>query len=226
MQSISILIPVLDDAPALRGLLERLETLWADSTVACQVVVIDGGSADGSETVGADYGCLTIQSSPGRGRQLQAGFAESAGDWIWMLHADSELNADATGYLRALEEPAWGRFDVRFCDGPRMLSVVARLMNWRSRLTGIATGDQGIFVHRALLDAIGGVPRQALMEDVELSKRLKALMPPLCPRVALGTSGRRWRTRGFLRTVLGMWWFRLRYWLGADPDRLAAKYYL
>ena len=105
------------------------------------------------------------------------------------------------------------------------LVVVAALMNWRSRLTGIATGDQGIFAHRSLLDAVGGVPLQALMEDVELSKRLKSCSRPLCPRATLTTSGRRWRTRGVLRTIVGMWWFRLRYWLGVDPERLAGEYY-
>ncbi len=142
-----------------------------------------------------------------------------------MLHADSEPDAGIIGYLGTLDAPAWGRLDVRFSDGPAFLAVVAALMNWRSRLTGIATGDQGIFAHRSLLDAVGGVPRQALMEDVELSKRLKSRSRPLCPRATLTTSGRRWRTRGVLRTILGMWWFRLRYWLGVDPERLAGEYY-
>lgn len=225
MRNLSILIPVLNDAPALSRLLESLDSLGRGSAAPFEIVVIDGGSRDGSQTVAADRGCLTIRSGPGRGRQLQAGFAESSGDWIWMLHADSELDARVLSYLATLDGPAWGRFDVRFSDGPAILSLVGWLMNWRSRLTGIATGDQGIFAHRSLLEAIGGVPRQALMEDVELSKRLKAIMRPRCPRAVLGTSGRRWRTRGVGRTIMSMWWFRLRYWLGADPERLAAEYY-
>jgi rSAM/selenodomain-associated transferase 2 len=225
MRSISVLIPVLNDATALRRLLDRLEALVSESIIGCEIVVIDGGSTDGSQNVCAERDCLVIQSAGGRGRQLQAGFEASSGDLIWMLHADTDPDSEALKYLVTLDAPAWGRFDVRFADGPPFLSVVATLMNWRSRMTGIATGDQAIFAHRSLLEAIGGVPRQALMEDIELSKRLKSRMRPLCSRHIVETSGRRWEARGVIRTILSMWRFRLRYWIGADPERLAAEYY-
>jgi rSAM/selenodomain-associated transferase 2 len=167
-----------------------------------------------------------VSTPPGRGRQLAAGAADARADWLWFLHADSAGTAPALDWLaRHRDGPAWGRFDVRLEPAGPMLRLVGFLMNQRSRLTGICTGDQGIFVHRVLLERAGGMPEQPLMEDIELSRRLKRLGRPLCPRVALLTSSRRWRDRGAVRTIFGMWWFRLRYWLGADPERLARAYY-
>jgi hypothetical protein len=168
---------------------------------------------------------VLVQGQPSRGAQLQRGFEAASGQWIWMLHADSTPDAEVVAWLHQSRAPCWGRFDVCFPGAGPLLKLVATLMNWRSRRSGICTGDQGIFVHRSLLDLIGGVPPQSLMEDIELSKRLKREMAPLCPRLRLMTSARRWEQRGIVRTVVSMWWFRLRYWWGADPERLADEYY-
>lgn len=220
---VTIVIPVLNDADALAALLSCLKGV---GDPALQIVVADGGSADGSQGVAREAGCRLVESSPGRGRQLAAGIAATAGDWVWMLHADTLPSAEALAHVRALpgSPPGWGRFAVSLAPGAP-LELVAVAMNLRSRLTGICTGDQGIFVHQSLLDRVGGQPRQSLMEDVELSRRLKRVCRPDCRAETIAASPRRWRHRGVVRTVLSMWWFRLRYRLGADPERLAREYY-
>jgi rSAM/selenodomain-associated transferase 2 len=223
-----VVIPVRNDAPALAALLPKLES--ARSARLAEVVVVDGGSHDDSRAVALRHGCRVIDSPAGRGLQLATGIAAAstgaAGPWLWLLHADASPTPAVWRYLERLPAtpPGWGRFDVDFAAGAG-LAVVAFFMNRRSCLTGICTGDQGIFVHREVLDRAGGMPAQPLMEDVELSRRLKRLARPRCRRERLGASARRWQRRGLVRTVLTMWWFRLRYWLGADPERLAAEYY-
>lgn len=225
---LSVVIPVLDDAVALGRLLGELEPArHAD----LEVLVVDGGSRDEPGTVVAGTGARLLETPAGRGLQLAAGVEAARGAWLWFLHADSSGIGPALAYLRSLPADAaprqagWGRFDVVFEPSSPGLSLVAWTMRLRSRLTGICTGDQGIFVHRALLARAGGMPAQPLMEDIELSRRLRRLARPRTRREPLTTSSRRWRQRGVLRTVLGMWWFRLRYWLGADPERLAREYY-
>lgn len=219
-----VVVPVLNDAPALAALLARLQS--ARDAGLAEVVVADGGSDDDSRAVALQGGCRVIDSRRGRGAQLAAGVAAATAPWLWLLHADATPTPATWRYLRQLPgtSPGWGRFDVEFAAGGA-LAVVAFFMNRRSCLTGICTGDQGIFVHRSLLDAAGGMPGQPLMEDIELSRRLKRLGRPRCRPERLGASARRWQHRGLMRTVLSMWWFRLRYWLGADPERLAAEYY-
>ena len=221
--TLAIVVPVLDDADALGALLARLRALDLDLS---DVVVVDGGSRDGSDDVAAGAGAQLVRSRAGRGFQLAAGAASVRADWIWMLHADSAPSAAAVAYLRGRSAgaPGWGRFSIAF-DADGAMAVIAFMMNARSCLTGICTGDQGIFVHRALLHRAGGVPAQSLMEDVELSRRLKRLARPECRRERVGTSARRWQSRGTARTVVAMWRFRLRYWRGADPERLAREYY-
>ena len=220
---VSIVIPVLNDAQALKLLLAELDPFRGP---ALEIIVADGGSQDDSRALAQDAGCTVVACQPGRGCQLAAGASGAAGDWIWLLHADSrEVVKALTSLLGRFGRPGWGRFRIAFEDRSCGLRLVASMMNLRSRFSGICTGDQGIFVHRDLLRACGGVPRQSLMEDIELSRRLKPLAPPDCRREVLTTSSRRWRSRGFTRTVLGMWYFRLRYWLGADPEALARDYY-
>lgn len=218
--SVSVVIPVLNDAPALAALLARLAA-WP----TLEVVVVDGGSRDESARVASAGGAVLVHSPPGRGGQLAAGIARARGDWLWLLHADSAPSAAAVAHLRSRSSaPGWGRFSVLLEDSI-LLKIVAYMMNLRSRITGICTGDQGIFVHRALLEAAGGMPTQPLMEDIELSRRLKRHRRPECRPERIGTSPRRWRRDGVVRTVLSMWAFRLRYWLGADAERLAKEYY-
>lgn len=228
---LSIIIPVLNDAAALGRLLGELASHCpAGAGAAFEVIVVDGGSRDASAAVARQAGARVLSSRPGRGPQLGCGAAACRGNWLWLLHADSAGTAEPLAYLLALANgatlaPAWGRFDVVFDQPTTLLRVVACMMNLRSRMTGICTGDQGLFVHRRLLCASGGVPDQRLMEDIELSRRLKRQAPPLSRPETLVASARRWHRHGVLRTVVSMWGFRLRYWLGADPERLARRYY-
>lgn len=225
--SLSVVIPVLNDASALERLLRGLA---AHAGPSLEIIVVDGGSTDHSRALAAELAGLVITAGAGRGRQLAAGARASRGRWLWFLHADSNGVDAAADFLLGLSAspeavPGWGRFDVAFDQPTRLLRLVAAAMALRSRMTGICTGDQGIFVHRQLLDLVGGVPPQPLMEDIELSLRLRRLGRPVCRREVLTTSARRWHAQGVVRTILKMWGFRLRYWFGADPDALARRYY-
>ncbi len=238
---LSILIPVLDDAPRLRLLLGDLRPGRVGRTGARpddqaphgafagfkpEIIVIDGGSRDDSVAVAKRAGVSVLQSARGRGLQLDQGVRIASGPWLWFLHADSRVSRAALDELYKLcgTAPAWGRFDVKLADAPA-LRLIATAMNWRSAITGICTGDQGIFAHRSLLTAVGGVPRQPLMEDIELSKRLKRLQRPLRIRIPIQSSSRRWRNQGVLKTVLLMWWLRFRYLCSATPEELSRHYY-
>jgi rSAM/selenodomain-associated transferase 2 len=223
VNELAIVIPVLNDADALRVLLSDL----AVHACGAEVVVVDGGSDDESAAIACAAGVTVLTVPRGRARQLRAGIARTTRPWIWMLHADSGVDGEAVAALSrvvACGVPAWGRFDVRLSGSRAVFRCIETLMNLRSRLSGIATGDQGIFVHRSLLDAIGGVPEQALMEDIELTWRLKRIEAPRNLSARLRTSSRRWESRGVARTVLLMWRLRLGYRLGADPAALARRY--
>ncbi len=232
---------MLDDAPWLRRLLRDLRVVatraaGADAigrrlagsgdTFAAEIIVIDGGSGDDSVAVAKDAGVRVLERDRGRGLQLDEGARAASGTWLWFLHADSRVSREALEAMIGLcgSAPGWGRFDVGLAHTP-LLRLIATAMNWRSAITGICTGDQGIFVHRALLESVGGVPRQPLMEDIELSKRLRRLRHPLRIRTPIQTSARRWRERGVLKTMFIMWWLRFRYLCGAEADELDRRYY-
>jgi len=219
-----VVIPALDEAAALPRTLAALAPLRARG---CEVIVVDGGSRDGTPAL-ARRGADRVLAAPrGRGRQLAAGVAAARGAVVWMLHADTVPPPDADRLIVAAladGRRVWGRFDVRLDGRHPLLRVVERLMNLRSRLTGIATGDQGIFARADALARAGGVPVQPLMEDIELSRRLKRLSRPACLRTPLRTSARRWLERGVVRTILLMWRLRLAYFLGASPEALARRY--
>lgn len=221
---LSIIVPVLNEAQALPLLLERLLPLVK---FGCEVIIADGGSDDGSADIARCAGFTLVRSARGRARQMNAGAAQACGEMLLFLHADTQL-PDGAGVLveQALSNgvSCWGRFDVCITGRPFMLRVVGRMMNLRSRLTGIATGDQAMFVRRAAFDAVGGFPDQPLMEDVELSKRLRALSRPACLHRCVNTSGRRWETRGVWRTILLMWRLRWKYWRGVPASQLAQAY--
>ena len=218
--TVSAVVPVLNDAEALARLLADLRGI-----PDFEVVVVDGGSQDGSVEV-AESADVLVTSSPGRGHQIRAGVDHASGEWLWFLHADSRVSRAVIAALRGrMASPGWGFCRVRL-DGPGWpLRVVETAMNWRSGITAIATGDQGIFAHSRLLEAIGGVPSLPLMEDIECCRRLRRLAPPRRLEQALVTSARRWQHDGTTRTVLLMWWLRLRYWAGADAAELARRYY-
>ena len=105
-----------------------------------------------------------------------------------------------------------------------MLPIVAALMNGRSRLTGIATGDQAIFVTRDAFARVGGFPDIPLMEDIAFSSAMRRIARPACLAEKVTTSGRRWEKHGVWRTILTMWWLRLRFWFGVSPQTLAREY--
>ena len=217
--AISVVIPVLNDAAPLRRLIDDLRD------TELEVVVVDGGSEDESASVAEDAGRV-VTAPPGRGIQMAAGVGAANGEWLWFVHADTRLPRPVVAALAGrLDKPRWGFFSVRLDGGSWPYRIIERSMSWRAAASGIATGDQGIFVHRELLDAVGGVPRQPLLEDVELCRRLRRLAKPIVLWEPLLTSSRRWERDGIARTILVMWWLRLRYFAGADPDSLAREYY-
>jgi rSAM/selenodomain-associated transferase 2 len=223
VSSLAIVIPVLDEAPRIGELLRELQPL---RQAGVELVVADGGSRDGTPEIAAAFADAVIDAPRGRARQMNAGAAASRGDILLFLHADTLLpSAGVAAVMAAIEDGAqWGRFDVRIAGQAPLLRVVARMMNWRSRLTGIATGDQAIFVRREMFERVGGYPELPLMEDIRLSATLKRLAPPACLREQVTTSGRRWEQRGVLRTILLMWWLRAAFFLGASPTWLARLY--
>jgi rSAM/selenodomain-associated transferase 2 len=216
---LSVIVPTLDEAAGIARALEALAELRARGH---EVIVVDGGSADGTPALAAPLADRVLAAPRGRASQMNAGAAVANGDAFLFLHADTLLpeNADQL-VVDALRGAAWGRFDVRIEGRSRLLAMVAALMNLRSRLTGIATGDQAIFVRR---DRFPGFPGIALMEDVAFSRRMKRISRPACLRASVLTSGRRWERDGVLRTIVLMGWLRLAYFLGACPDALARRY--
>jgi rSAM/selenodomain-associated transferase 2 len=215
---------MLNERQVLPRLLEHLQPIRREG---CQVLIIDGGSEDGSAELARRAGLVVAGSIPGRACQLNAGARLASGELLLFLHADTRLPAGADALVRealANEVNTWGFFQVRIEGRSPWLHLVAFLMNLRSRLTGIATGDQAIFVRRSVFERVGGFPEQPLMEDIELSKRLKRTARPVCVGPHATTSGRRWESRGVLRTIVLMWALRLAYWLGARPESLARRY--
>lgn len=218
---ISIIIPVLNEADGIAAALAALEPLRGRGA---EVIVADGGSTDGTPDIARPLADRVLSSARGRAVQMNAGADAATGDILLFLHADTRLPDDADALVRAALEGAhqWGRFDVQFAGGA--LPLVAASMNVRSRATGIATGDQAMFVTREAFASVAGFPEIALMEDIALAARLKRLSRPACLTARVTTSPRRWRTHGTLRTVLTMWRLRLAFFLGADPARLARAY--
>jgi rSAM/selenodomain-associated transferase 2 len=223
MMKLSIVMPVLDEAAEIEAALSALAPYRRRGV---EVIVVDGGSNDGTAERARVLADCVIAAARGRSLQMNAGAAAARGDVLLFLHADTQLPENADGLVLdglARSGRAWGRFDVRI-DGGGFLRVVAIMMNTRSRATGIATGDQALFVTAAAFEAAGGFPPIALMEDVALSTRLKRIGRPCALRARVTTSARRWRRHGTLRTVLLMWRLRLRFFLGADPAKLARAY--
>ncbi|HET7824156.1 MAG TPA: TIGR04283 family arsenosugar biosynthesis glycosyltransferase, partial [Anaeromyxobacter sp.] len=221
---VSIVVPTLDEAAGLAAHLEALQPLRAQG---CEVVVVDGGSRDATVQIALGLADAVVSARRGRGTQLNAGARAARGDVLLFLHADTFLPPGAVPAVRAALRGGrhdWGRFDVQIDGRHPLLRTVASLMNWRSRLTGIATGDQAIFVRRSRFEAAGGYPEIPLMEDVALSAALRRATPPACLRLRAITSGRRWESRGVLRTVALMWRLRLLFWLGRDAAALARRY--
>jgi rSAM/selenodomain-associated transferase 2 len=222
---ISIVIPALNEAGQIGGILGRLQAMRERGH---EVIVVDGDSSDATKAEARPLADKVLDAPRGRASQMAAGAAMASHPILWFVHADTWIPDDADGLIaEALRDAFWGRFDVRLSGRNRhpLLRAVESLMNWRSRMTSIATGDQGIFVTRAAFNAVGGMPRMPLMEDVELSRRLRRLSRAACIGEPVVTSSRRWEQHGVLRTISLMWLLRGAYAIGVSPNTLARLYH-
>jgi rSAM/selenodomain-associated transferase 2 len=219
---LSIVIPVLNETASIEAMLLRLAQLRKEGA---ELIVVDGGSDDDTAARATAHVDIVLSSERGRALQMHAGALAASGDALLFLHADTILPPDAGRLIAsALRSHAWGRFDVAL-DGPQpVYRLIGVMMNLRSRLTSIATGEQAMFMRRTFYFAAGGYPPLALMEDIAFCKRARRLSRPACLRERVLTSARRWEKHGVWRTIILMWRLRLAYFLGADPERLALRY--
>ena len=220
---LSIVMPTLNEASGVVECVQALQT-WRQN--GAEVIVVDGGSTDATVERVKPWVDHVMVAALGRAAQMNAGAQQASGEVLLFLHADTQLPPDGFEQLRvALAKGAcWGRYDVRILGSSIMLRVVSKLMNMRSKLTHIATGDQAIFVRREVFDSVGGFPNKILMEDIELSKILRRQHQPACLPGPVLTSGRRWESQGVWRTIILMWRLRWLYWRGVEPARLKALY--
>ncbi len=225
MVRLSIIVPVLNEAAHLPRMLAQL---LGHQQGACEVLLVDGGSQDDTVAMARSAGFKVLIAERGRAEQMNFGAQAAKGEILLFLHADTQLPDQADQIIiKAMQDDSrhWGRFNVRIAGRARMLKVIATLMNIRSAWTGIATGDQAIFVRRQVFQRMGGFPQQALMEDIEFSKRIKNRSRPICLYQKVTTSGRRWEAKGLWRTIFLMWGLRSAYFFGADPESLAKRYH-
>lgn len=224
MSELSIIVPVLNEAQRVASTLQMLTPFRQRGA---EVIVVDGGSEDDTPNIAYDLADRVLIAPRGRAMQMNAGASVAQGYVLLFLHADTWLPPDADTlilYGPGRETSVWGRFDVEIEGQHRLLPLVARMMNARSRTTGIATGDQAMFMTREAFIQVGGFPNIALMEDIAMSKKLKEMSPPLCLAAKALTSGRRWDDQGLWTTIWRMWRLRLAYYFGADPAELARRY--
>ncbi len=219
---ISVVIPALNEAQGIEQTLLPLQPLRQRGD---EVILVDGGSVDATLARATPLVDRVVHSAPGRALQMSAGAALARGEWLWFLHADSVVPQGVGTLLQtAFQQGRWGRFDVRLSGRHPLLRLVEWMMNRHSCWSGVATGDQGIFLHRTLFEQLEGIPQLPLMEDIALSKRLRSVARPVCIATPLTTSSRRWEQRGVVRTIVLMWWLRFAYWAGVSPERLAGWY--
>lgn len=221
--SLSIILPTLNEAAGVRV---QLDVLQAMREQGVELILADGGSSDETVAQASDRVDRIVVSVRGRAVQMNAGAVCARGNTLLFLHADTRLPDTAVAAIeKAIGAGAlWGRFDVRIIGTHPLLRIVERMMNWRSRLTGIATGDQAIFVRRDRFEAIGGYPELSLMEDIALTTKLKRYGAPACLDEHVLTSGRRWEEKGVLRTIILMWRLRAAFFFGVSPDKLSLRY--
>ena len=220
--SLAVIVPVLNEATALADLLPRLVVLPVS-----ELVFVDGSSTDESRQILTEAGVVWLAAERGRAAQMNAGAAMCRSDVLLFLHADTLIDSSHIQAVREAMENAdtvAGRFDVRLSSEQPAFRLISWFINMRSRLSRISTGDQAMFVRRAVFIRLGGFPEQPLMEDIALSRQLKRLGDIACLRQQVTTSARRWQSHGIIRTVLLMWKLRLLYWLGVPAEKLATMY--
>jgi len=223
MPSISIIVPVLNEATCLNSLLVQLEDWRNDKD---EVIFVDGGSEDASRNMILASGFRLIKSELGRAKQLKQGAMSAKGDVLWFLHADSDISEISRESLlsHTHNESFWGFFKINISDRALIFRIIAFCMNCRARCTRVATGDQGIFVSKSLFMKVGAYPDIKLMEDIELSCSLKHRAAPTILRGPINTSARRWRANGVVQTILLMWVLRMGWFLGCS-DRTIRRLY-
>ncbi len=222
---ISVIIPTLNEEGCIKQTLISLQPLRNSGH---EIILSDGGSRDRTVAIAQPLVDQVVASPPGRSIQMNQGANAATGDILWFLHADSIVPASAeTDIIDCLTNSThiWGRFNIRLSGRQPIFRLIETMMNLRSCITGIATGDQGIFMLRYAFDQIDGFADIPLMEDIAISTRLKRIKAPACIQQILVTSSRRWEQNGIIKTILLMWWLRLAYFFGVPPRYLAAKYH-
>ena len=214
---VSIIVPLFNEEAVVSRLIDQLAELDAE-----QIIIVDGGSTDATRSLMENAGYQVVNSPAGRARQMNTGAKAATQRMLLFLHADTKLPKSYKSELAKAD--VWGRFDVSFFGSSTGMKVVAFFMNLRSRISGVATGDQAIFVDRDVFESIGGFPDFQLMEDVALCKRLRQLHRPFSSRAKVVTSARRWEQNGIMQTILKMWWYRLAYFFGVSPSKLRQGY--
>lgn len=221
---VSIIIPVLNEEDSIKRLLQQLQ-LYREQ--GYEVVVVDGGSEDKTIAISKLLADKVIQSEPGRAVQMNTGATHARGDILWFLHADTlipDKTVEKIQYQLNENNKDWGRFNIKLSGKKILFRIIEKMINLRSCITSIATGDQGIFIKRKAFDEVGGYSDIPLMEDIDISKKLRTRSRSVCIKETLITSSRRWEKNGILSTVLLMWRLRFLYWLGVSADKLASQY--
>ena len=222
---ISVIVPVLNDETSLTATLREWQSRRSEQI---ELVIVDGGSVDQSKTIAAPLADRVLSTTPGRAHQMNVGAGEATGNYLLFLHADTDVSASAfsaLSHIAASHPGRWGFFHVRLNSGRAVFRLIETLMNWRARVTSVATGDQCLFVARNLFEREGGYKEIPLMEDVEVCKRLRKHGTPVIIKQRVSTSARRWEKHGVISTILLMWRLRLAYFMGASPKKLHQQYY-
>jgi len=228
MALISIIVPTLNEANAIKNTLLPLQPLRVARQI--EIIIVDGGSSDNTLTIATPLSDQQLTCATGRALQMNAGAAQATTDTLLFLHADTLLTINNLHVLLQVitdiqKEHYWGRFDVAIDGDHAMFSVIAFMMNWRSHLSAIVTGDQAIFISKHLFQSVNGFPAIPLMEDITISKQLKQKVRPIRIKEKVITSSRRWQKQGVFKTIWFMWCLRFAYYRGASAEQLAKRYY-
>jgi rSAM/selenodomain-associated transferase 2 len=222
---ISIVIPSLNAAKTLPTTLAALAPA-AMAGLVRELIIIDGGSQDQTAMLADEAGARFEQAEPGRGGQLRYGCDLAKGPWLLILHADTRLSVDweaeAVRHIRQNPDQAgYFRFQL---DDPQLIARVWETgVAARCAILGLPYGDQGLLIRKAVYEAVGGYKSLGLMEDVDLVRRLgRARLVALKARAL--TNADRFKAKGYWHRSLRNWGLLLRFWFGADPDRLAKAY--